>query len=234
MRKLISFITVIVLISGIATAFVIFNTQDTQDKRIEQLVKQKPEIAAVDELPLMDFTSLQSKNPDIVAWLTLDGTAIDYPITQAKDNEYYLHYDAEKNRNINGSIFLDYRNNFDFSDNNSIVYGHNMDSGQMFADINRFKDESYFNSHTLGRLYTPQKTYNLEIFEVALVRSVGNTYTWSFDSSSSWDLYIDQLKKDAMFLRETDLEWRSKIITLSTCSYEFQNARTVLLAKLVG
>lgn len=234
MKKFILLIILLLLICILTTTLGTLNEQNMQDRAIEQLTKQKSDIKNQTELPLMNFASLQSKNPDIIAWITINDTDIDYPITQAKDNDYYLHYDAEKNKNKNGSIFLDYRNNPDFNDNNNIVYGHNMKNGKMFADINLFKDENYFNSHATGHIYTPQKTYCFEIFEVAVVPSVGDAYTWVFDSEASWNFYIAQIQKDAMFLREINLSWRDRIITLSTCSYEFKNARTVILAKIIN
>ncbi len=186
------------------------------------------------DYPLMDFTSLQSRNPEIVAWLSLDDTDISYAITQTNNNDYYLQYSCFKEKDKNGAIFLDYRNSSDFSDPNSIVYGHNMIRGKMFTEINLFKDQDYFDAHPSGWLYTPEKTYRLEILAVAVVPSIGNAYTWSFDSSSSWDEYTSQLKSDAKFLRDSDIRWGERLVTLSTCSYEFTEARTILVAKLVA
>lgn len=220
--------------------------ENEQDKAMDTQIENKPSLQKTDETSpdaqdkaaeaqwsVRDFSKLLKQNDQIIAWITINNTKIDYAITQADNNEYYLHRDDRKKENKNGSIFLDYRNSAEFEDPNSILYGHNMKSGRMFAGVNLFKDKSYFDAHKSGWLYTPDKTYKLEIFAVAVVPDTGNAYTWAFDSQSAWDAYIKQLKKDAKYMRKTDLGWGERVVTLSTCSYEFKDARTVLLAKII-
>ena len=103
----------------------------------------------------VDFAALKSVNSDVVGWIyveALDG--ISYPIVQGKDNETYLHQTYEKNYNFAGTIFVDYENSPDFSDCNTLVYGHNMKNGSMFKDIVRYKDPSYFKEHQYFSIYT--------------------------------------------------------------------------------
>lgn len=183
-------------------------------------------------LTVMDFSSLQTRNPDIVAWISIDDTDIDYAVTQTDNNDFYLRHDMYREKNRNGSLFLDSANSADFSDPNSIIYGHNMRSGAMFAGLNRFKDRSYFDAHKTGRLFTLDKTYSLDIFAVAVVPAVGDAYTKVFASASEWDTFLQKLKDDALFSRAEALAWETRLITLSTCSYEFDNSRTILVAKV--
>ncbi len=246
MRKALLLLLTLLLCGALVALLSRNQAERRQDEAVDRIVAQKPVVmpatpatpvapdAQNDSWPLMDFSQLKQSNAEIVAWLTLDNTTIDYPITQAPDNDTYLHIDAYGKKNKNGSAFLDYRLHADFSDPNNIVYGHNMESGKMFADINLFKDENYFHSHTSGWLYTPDKTYRLQLFEVAVVPSIGNAYTWSFEASSAWDAYLTQLSQDAKHKRDIDLQWGDRLLTLSTCSYEFKNARTILIAKLIG
>ena len=200
----------------------------------------KPPVSAItnadgtytDPLPLMDFTAIQAQNPDIVAWITVPGTVIDYPIVQAADNAYYLNRDMTKSNNKNGAIFLDYRNNSDFSDFNNILYGHHMKSGKMFQNLVKFKDKDFFDKHTTAILYTPQNSCLLEITAVAVVEQNSDLYAYTFASPADKRTHLDKIVKAARFVREVDITEHDRIITMSTCSYEFDEARTLLVARV--
>ena len=92
----------------------------------------------------IDFAALQEKYPNVVAWIKMDDVDVSYPIVQGSDNEYYLHCDPSGQQNVDGSIFLDYRNKYDFSDEYSVIYGHNMVGGKMFGDIKKYYDQKFF------------------------------------------------------------------------------------------
>lgn len=184
--------------------------------------------------PLIEqLRKLSDKNPDIVGWIVLDGTTINYPLMQAADNKYYLTHDADKKYTSQGSIFLDYRLMPDFSDINNIIYGHNTDSDTIFSGLTNFKNKSYFDTHKTGTLYTIDKTYDLEIFSVYVHHYLGNPYSWYFLTQKYFNEFTEQIKADSLYYRETELEWGDRILTLSTCSYEFTNARTIVHARLV-
>lgn len=97
-----------------------------------------------DAATTIEFGELQKINPDIVAWIRIDGLGIDYPVVQGEDNEHYLYYTFRGEANVAGSIFLDYRNKADFSDSKIILYGHNMKNGSMFGSLKKYQDESVF------------------------------------------------------------------------------------------
>ena len=177
-----------------------------------------------------DFSALQSMNPEIVAWLTIDGTDISHAVTQTSDNDYYLNHSAKRTRSMYGALFLDYRLSKDFSDSNNIIYGHNMQDSAMFGGLMPFKEEAFFDSHQTGWLYTPEKSYRLNIFAVSVGSDTSDAYTWSFESKSVFDEFIGKIKTDALHKRDEPIEWGDKILTMSTCSYEFEEARTVLYA----
>ena len=183
---------------------------------------------------VMDFAGIKTKNPDVIAWLTIPGTVIDYPIVQSKDNSYYLTHDAKKKKNLNGALFLDYRVHSDFSDFNSVVYGHHMKSGRMFQNLIKFKDQSFWNSHSTATLYTPEHTYRLEFIAVAVVQQNSPLYRYAFPSPTERLAHLEEIKSAAKFYRDVGLTENDRIVTLSTCSYEFKNARTVLVAKICG
>ena len=112
---------------------------ESEPKSDEENESEKQENEKLEQALSVDFEELKRINPDIVAWIRIEAAGIDYPVVQGKDNEYYLHHTFKGEENIAGSIFMDYRNTPDFSDENTIIYGHNMRDGSMFAALNRLQ-----------------------------------------------------------------------------------------------
>jgi sortase B len=181
---------------------------------------------------IMDFTELISKNSDICAWVTVDDTNIDYPVVQGDDNSYYLHNTAMKEKAKQGSIFMDYRTPNDFSCFSTILYGHHMKSGVMFADVAKFKEKAYYDAHKSGTLYTQNATYALEIFACSVTPSDSDYYKFQFASSGEKEDFIKMLKKSSRFYDDVKISTKDHLVLLSTCSYEFEEARTIIVAKL--
>lgn len=107
---------------------------------------------------------LSAEHSDAVGWLYIPGTNMNYPILQAEDNQYYSHRAADGSYLYAGSLFMDYRNSTDFSDFNSVVYGHNMQNGSMFADIPNYENEEYFMNHSYGWLTTEDDVRLIDFF----------------------------------------------------------------------
>ena len=180
-----------------------------------------------------DFGALQTGNPDIIAWLAIPGTVIDYPVVQTSDNDFYLSHDAQKNINTNGALFLDYRAHPDFSDFVNVIYGHHMQSGIMFQNLMNFKDQTFFDNQRIGTLYTPEKTWQLEFFATAVVSYDSDIYDYTLSSPAEKEAYFEGVKEVALQYRDIDLSASDRIVVLSTCSYEYADARSVVLARLV-
>lgn len=179
----------------------------------------------------VDFSALQKKNKDIVAWIYCDGTYINYPIVQSKDNEYYLHRLVDGSYNSNGTLFIDCNNLSDFSDFNTIVYGHNMRSGAMFGSLEKYKKQSYYDKHPTMTLFTPNGTYIIELFAGFVTSDTSEIYTQELNEDN-FSSFINNSISKSTFTSDTDIKSIDRIITLSTCSYEYENARYVLLGSL--
>jgi len=182
---------------------------------------------------LMDFSDLQGENPDVIAWLVIPGTDIDYPVVQTGDNEYYLHRGAQKELNKNGALFLDYRVHADFSDFSNVIYGHHMKSGRMFQNLVKFREKDFFDSHTSGALYTPGNTWRLEIFAVAVIAQNSEWYEYAFASLGEKETHMQRIEASAAHYRDAGFAADDRIVILSTCSYEYEGARTVIAARMV-
>ncbi len=170
-------------------------------------------------------------NPDIVAWLTIPDSEIDFPIVQCGDNEFYLSHDFEGNSSYMGVPFLDYRNSNDFSDFNSIIYGHNISNKYMFYPLLKFKNQEYFDSHPYGTLTLSDGEYRINFIACAVIESDGFAYNTVFLSDREKEVFLKTVKEKGVCLREFDEEEviKGRLCTLSTCSYEFDGARTVLI-----
>ena len=177
---------------------------------------------------------LSAINSEYKFWLKVDNTNIDYPVVQSKDNDFYLTYDFNKNPLASGSIFMDYRNNFE-KDNSIIVYGHNMKNKTMFAQLTKFKDKNFFNENNLIKVEYKNNTYIYEVFSVYTADLNNEDYLKvDFKDENDYKKYINYIKDKSLYKKDIELNSNDNLITLYTCSYEFENARTIIHGKLIS
>ena len=198
------------------------NTEDDgNEKKPEQEQKPEPETIKV------DFDRLISKYPDVVGYIYGAYTGISYPIVQSSSNDYYINHDLDGNVNNNGSIFMEYLNSSDFSDHNTLVYGHNMKSGLMFAHLTNYKNQSYYNAHPYFYIYTPTQDYKLNLYAGFVCEHDDEVYALSLTQSQ-----LAAMAERSTFKSNIGVP-TGQIMTLSTCSYEFNDARYVVVGELV-
>ena len=230
-NKLINIFTTIILVFFIFIGFYALydiNHIYNNAKLDKDILSIKPDQNNIEKFSLNDLKAI---NENIVGWITIDNTNIDYPVLQADDNTKYLNLDYHDEFSSAGSIFLDYRNE-GFYDDYSIIYGHHMSNDRMFSDITKFSDINFFNSHKTGRLYTDSGVYNLEIYSYAIINAFNNViYNLRFYKNNSNEFIINNLDNSTILKRETEFK-DSKIILLSTCNIDTKNDREVLLAKM--
>ena len=222
-------------VAGIYAAYALWDNNRVYSAASDvqaDMVKIKP---VVEEEGGASFEELLAINPDVCAWVTVDNTKIDHPVLQGSTNLTYINRDVYGNFALAGSIFLDTRNERGFSDAYSLLYGHHMENSGMFGDLDLYKDQSFFDDNKTGMLILPDRSYNLEIFACLLVEAGKDTI---FDPEL-WQTDINGLlsfaKDNSLHLREetiNKLEQMDKpqVLSLSTCSTEFTDARTIILA----
>ncbi len=177
----------------------------------------------------IDFTALLTQNPDVVAWIQIPGTVINYPVVRGDDNDYYLHHDLNGEDSSSGTIFLDYADEADFSSLHNIFYGHHMKDGSMFKDISRYKDQNYFDEHKDIILYTPDRGIHLKALAAVLTTSDAIRRKTEFTSDEEFSTYIQQMTENASAFAPAEQEI-THLYSFVTCSYEFNDARTILYA----
>ena len=165
---------------------------------------------------------------DIVGWLTIPNTRIDYPFVIAEDNDFYLRRNIYKQQAVAGSIFMDYRCARDLTDPNTVIYGHNMKNRSMFGELRLFADPGFFESNTTGTLFVNDNTYDLEIFAYMVVRFDDKLI---YSPSADREQLLEYAQSCTHRYREPAAP--GNVLTLSTCAYDFDGARMVLLAVIV-
>ena len=183
----------------------------------------------------VDFDKLKSVNEDVVGWIYVDALPdISYPIVKGKDNQTYLHQTYEKNYNFAGTIFVDYENSGDFSDCNTLVYGHNMKNGSMFGHLKKFReDDKLYKQDKYFWILTPERNYRYEIITAYTTGVNSDTYTLFKGPGEEFEKYLETIKGySEIQTDDTDLTIKDKIVTLSTCTGN-ESTRFVVQGKRV-
>ena len=228
--------TVVVLFFLLCAAYALFALYDNQriyhqaENVQADMLKLKPQQTEDDEGA--SFAELLAINPEVQAWITMENTKIDFPILQGENNLCYINQDVYGNFSVAGSIFLDYRNQPDFSDCYNLLYGHHMENSNMFGDLDHYKDEDFFRQYPHGELLLPEGSFDLTAFAVLLVQSSDEAIFAPQPWEYSWQENLQYVRVEALHLDPVlldSLTEESQILALTTCSSEFTDARTVLL-----
>ena len=190
-------------------------SQITESDETSQETKVKPDIP-------IDFETLQKENPDIYAWITIPDTGIDYPVLQSEtDDLYYLNHTAEKKKGLPGSIYSENQNQKDFSDPNTVLYGHNMKNGSMFAGLHKFSDEDYMKEHQTVLIYTPDHILTYRIFAAVVYDNRHILNCFDYSEQSGVEEFLQSLKDSrnlANVYQDIDFKEGDRLLTLSTCN----------------
>lgn len=187
----------------------------------------------------IDFDTLQAKNPDIYAWITVPGTDIDYPVLQKTDaqdpyDNYYLNHTVDLTEGLPGAIYSQGVNHKDFRDSVTVLYGHNMKNGGMFTSLHQFEDKAFFEENSQVNIYTPEGTFTYEIFAAAEFSDALIPYEYDFSNLSEVQRYLDDVGGCKGNFRETtEVSKEDNILTLSTCYSGREEHRLLVEAVLV-
>lgn len=180
-----------------------------------------------------EFNAWQSINPHVQAWIQNDSINVNHPVLASPDNEYYLTRDVDLSAKAMGSIFFDFRNNPDFSGRNTIIYGHNFDNGLMFSNLVWYKDQHFFEEHPFYYLYTPDQVYRVDIAAGIVVSETDITYLdIEFQSDLEFRSLLQKIKTNSVINSEIELTPSDKLVTLYTCTNDWQGQRFVVIGKI--
>lgn len=189
---------------------------------------------------LPEYQALYEKNSDLAGWLTVEGTGIDYPVLQAvaQSSDFYLNHDFDGKEDINGSLFLDFRNNLQEPNDNMIIYGHNMKSGMMFGELKQYLEPSFWREHKKVTFNTIYEKAEYEIVAVCLSKvaedGAGNFKYYDFieaGSKKAFRQFVKNIKELNIMDEKLELSYGDKLLTLSTCNSYTEDGRLFLVAK---
>ncbi len=243
-KKKVITVSVVVLLVCIIGAAIFWLTRE---KEPEKTLQQEPEPIVLDE-PVedepeeevyespIDFAYWKSVNDDVYAWIRIEDTNIDYPILQsATDDSYYLEHTIDGVTGYPGSIYTEKVNAKDFSDFNTLIYGHDMRDGSMFKHLHKFEDYEFFESHDTVTIYTETETKTYRVYAAVIYDNRHIMYTYDNDNMEDRTAFIQSLKEiggEGSFFREgMSIDENSKLITMSTCITGQPDKRYIVVAE---
>ena len=193
--------------------------------------KKAPDLSGTIPI-IVDFEALQAEHPDIIGWIYCADTPINYPIVQAEDNQYYVDRLVDGTANGAGSIFMDFRNNPDFSDVNSVIYGHNMTNKSMFGSPRDYRQQSYYDEHPVLWIVTPETAYRVDLLAGCVTAADSDDYNL-LETEEELQTLLSELTDKSTFQSRLEPSVAERIVVLSTCTYEYDNARYIVVGNLL-
>ena len=181
------------------------------------------------------FEELRAMNPDVMGWLTIYGTSIDYPIVKAQNNNFeYLSKDAEKNWTTCGSLYVDVHNQWNFQDFNTIIHGHHMADHKMFGDLDLFTEAAYFNEHQYANLYFDGQNHGVELFAILTIDAYNPiVHSTNLTTDEAKQEFLNRIQKDKLLSRNVDIPMDDHLVTMTTCNLTETNGRYTLVGKIL-
>lgn len=181
----------------------------------------------------IDFDALRALNEEVCAWIYIPNTSIDYPVVAGEDNDYYISHNANREKNRAGAIFLDYTSDPSFLDRHTLVYGHRMNDGSMFADLHKYEDKAFLGENPEVFIYLPDGSVNVyRIFRAGVVDERNEAYITSFEDDAAFGEYLKQMEKGDGYVGSVAVTPQDRIVTLSTCVRGQETDRYVVQAVL--
>ncbi len=200
------------------------------DRTVYNTISEKAGDAAEESI---DFAALREINPDVIGWLYYEDTPIDYPVVQGENNEIYLSMLFDRTWGGCGTLFADCITEEPFRQFNTIVYGHHMKDGSMFACLKELRDPEYCSQNPKLQLSTPEGVFDLEIWAFLNEPSDSSIYLTNIKSEEDKQAYLDLVKSLADYTTGVEVTTEDRLVMLSTCAYEFENARYIIACRMV-
>lgn len=180
------------------------------------------------------FKELQQINNDVIGWLKVNNTHINYPLVQCENDDKYMNTDVEGNYSLSGSIFLHAENNPHFTDFNNIIYGHHMEKHMMFGDIGEFTNQNFFNKHHYGNLYYDGINHGIEFIAIMQLDAYNERAFNVCISEEAKQEYIKLIDSNSLYKRNVQISPNDHLVILTTCTSDMTNGRNVLVGKITN
>ena len=212
------------------------------ETNLNENIQENTENKPIETERMIQVKTLQETNQDIVGWLEIENTSINYPVLQGRDNEYYMTHNYKKEKSKNGSIFLNKDYDWNIPSNNLLIYGHNLNNGTMFQELLKYSDESFYKKHPTIRFTTENEDSEFEIISVFKSRvyysSEKNVFRYYYfinpESETEYNDYVKNAKNASLYNINSSVTYGDQLITLSTCSYHVKDGRFAVVAKKIN
>ena len=204
-----------------------------------QLAKVENEQKEKENERIKQVKTLKSENSDIIGWIEIENTKINYPVLQTTDDEYYLTHNYKKEKTEKGSIFLSKDYNWDRPSDNLQIYGHNLGNGEMFQELLKYTDEKFYKEHPNIRFTTANADSIFEIIAVfkskVYYKSDKDVFRYYYfinaETEKEYNDFIENAKKASLYKINATAKYKEQLMTLSTCSYHTEDGRFVVVAR---
>ena len=180
----------------------------------------------------IDFKALKAKYPDVYAWIRIPGTKVDYPIAQRAGEDadnYYLHHTIDGRKRLEGAIYTESLNSKDFTDPNTVIYGHNMKNGSMFGQLRKFKAKDYYEQNPYFYIYTPDgKEVKYQVYAVCIVEDTSDSYNKFYENDDAYLKYLQYIKGIARYDTGVKVTAQTQLVSLSTCTNVTETQRLLV------
>ena len=238
-------VIVLIILILISVIYILINNYKNQKNRkeMQNLIESIEVIPTKEKTEMMlKLEELQKTNSEIVGWIEIEGTDINYPVLQGSDNSYYMTHNYKKEYSRDGSIFLDKDYDWSIPSTNLLMYGHNNDNGTMFEDLMNYKKEQFYKEHQTIKLTTNNEDVEYEIIAVFLSRvyykSEKNVFRYYYflnaENEQEFNEYINNSKKESLYNIDKTAEYGDQLLTLSTCSYHTEDGRLAVVARRIS
>ena len=215
------------------------NEIEKETKETEEITEKTNEVENKETERMLKVKELQKENADIVGWLEIENTNINYPVLQGEDNEYYMTHNYKKEKSKNGSIFLNKDYDWNIPSSNLLMYGHNLGNGTMFQELLKYQNKEFYNNHKVIRFTTAKEDAEYEIISVfksrVYYKSEQNVFRYYYfinaNTEEEYNNYVENAKKASIYEIEPTAKYGDQLITLSTCSYHVKDGRFAVVGR---
>ncbi len=223
------------------------NISEDEEEKAELELEEKGETISTENTEeqkqeterILQVKQLQEQNADIIGWLEIENTNINYPVLQGTDNSYYMTHNYKKENSKNGSIFLDANYNWNIPSNNLLIYGHNLENGMMFQELLKYEKESFYQEHPVIRFTTAEEDAEYEIISAfksrVYYKSEKNVFRYYFflnrESEEEYNEFVKKAKNASLYPIDATASYGEQLITLSTCSYYVKDGRFAVIGR---
>ena len=240
-------ITILIILIILAITYIAKNLIDIYNTKSESNILSSIQVNSNDVTDtrterMLQVAELKKQNSDIVGWLEIEGTNINYPVVQGQDNDFYMTHDYKKETSTSGSLFLDKDYDWSVPSSNLLIYGHNINNGLMFQELLKYEDEEFYKQHPSIRFTTETDDSEYEIISVfksrVYYKSEKNVFRYYYfinaENEEEYNNFVNSAKEASLYDTGKTAKYGDQLITLSTCSYHTEDGRFAVVARKIA